>query len=100
MASLTRNRAVPTNVPIHDSVREYYVQRARGGAGLILAEGTLIEPQGTEWPHAPGIWSEEHVRAWKKITDGVHEAGTYMFCQVRLTVVFPILCPSELPSSA
>lgn len=60
MASLTRNRSVPTNVP-NDTNKEYYTQRAAGGCGLILAEGTLISQQGTEWPHAPGIWSEEQV---------------------------------------
>ncbi|KIP04657.1 hypothetical protein PHLGIDRAFT_109236 [Phlebiopsis gigantea 11061_1 CR5-6] len=81
MASLTRNRNVPTNVP-NDIVKEYYVQRARGGASLILSEGTLVAQQGTEWPHAPGIWSEEQVAAWRKITDAVHEAGAYMFCQL------------------
>ena len=86
MASLTRNRNVPTNVP-NDVVLEYYVQRAKGGAGLILSEGTLVSQQGLEWPHAPGIWNDEQVAAWKKITDAVHEAGSYMFCQVRWAVV-------------
>lgn len=62
MASLTRNRAVPTNVPGRHIV-EHYAQRARGGAGLILAEGTLVVQQGTEWPHAPGIWSDEQAEA-------------------------------------
>ena len=85
MASLTRNRNVPTNVP-NDTVQEYYVQRARGGASLILSEGTLVSQQGTEWPHAPGIWNDEHIAAWKKITDAVHDAGAYMFCQVSRTV--------------
>ena len=82
MASLTRNRNLPTNVP-NDVVKEYYAQRARGGASLILTEGTLISQQGTEWPHAPGIWNEEQVAAWKKVTGAVHEAGSYIFCQVR-----------------
>ncbi|KIP04658.1 hypothetical protein PHLGIDRAFT_25477 [Phlebiopsis gigantea 11061_1 CR5-6] len=81
MASLTRNRNVPTNVP-NDVVLEYYVQRAKGGAGLILSEGTLVSQQGVEWAHAPGIWNDEQVAAWKKITDAVHEAGSYMFCQI------------------
>ena len=81
MASLTRNRALPTNVPT-DYMVEYYAQRAKGGAGLILCEGALICPQGTEWPHAPGIWNEEHVRGWKKITDAVHANGSLIFCQV------------------
>ena len=83
MASLTRNRNLPTNAP-NEVVKEYYVQRARGGASLILTEGTLIARQGTEWPHAPGIWNEEQVAAWKEVTDAVHEAGSYIFCQVRL----------------
>lgn len=81
MASLMRNRAAPTNVP-NDTNLEYYTQRAKGGCGLILSEGTLVSQQGTEFPNAPGIWSEEHVRAWKKIVDSVHESGTYIFCQV------------------
>lgn len=61
---------------------EYYDQRARGGCGLILTEGTLISQQGTEWPYAPGIWSEDHVVAWRKVTDAVHAAGSLIFCQV------------------
>lgn len=60
MASLTRNRSVPNAVP-SDANKEYYTQRASGGAGLILTEGTLISQQGTEWPYAPGIWSDEQV---------------------------------------
>lgn len=85
MASLTRNRSAPDTVP-NDYNLEYYTQRAQGGAGLILSEGTLIAPQGTEWPYAPGIWSEDHVSGWKKVTDNVHQAGALMFCQVRIAV--------------
>ena len=81
MASLTRNRAIPTNVPNKFNV-EYYTQRAKGGAGLIVSEGTLVSQQGTEWPHAPGLWSDEHVTGWKAVTDSVHAAGSLMFCQV------------------
>ncbi|GJE84576.1 alkene reductase [Phanerochaete sordida] len=81
MASLTRNRSVPTNVP-NDLNLEYYVQRAKGGCGLILSEGALVVQQGSEYPHAPGIWNEEQARAWQKITDAVHEHGALMFCQL------------------
>ncbi|KAF8518704.1 FMN-linked oxidoreductase [Hysterangium stoloniferum] len=81
MSSLTRSRALPTTVP-NDAMVEYYKQRAEGGAGLIVSEGTLITRQGSEWEYAPGIWSDEHVAAWKKITDVVHEAGSHMFVQL------------------
>ncbi|KAH8116735.1 FMN-linked oxidoreductase [Phellopilus nigrolimitatus] len=80
MTALTRNRS-PPNVPNEINL-EFYEQRARGGAGLIISEGTLITQQGTEWPHAPGIWSSEQVAAWKKITDAVHEHGSKIFCQL------------------
>lgn len=64
-------------------MKEYYAQRAKdGGAGLILAEGTLITPQGTEWPNAPGIWSDEQVAAWKTIVDTVHAEGTPIVSQL------------------
>lgn len=81
MASLTRNRSVPTNVP-NEANELYYEQRAKGGCGLLLGEGTLVYQQGTEWPHAPGIWNMEQVHAWKRVTDRVHEAGGLIFCQV------------------
>ncbi|KZS92034.1 FMN-linked oxidoreductase [Sistotremastrum niveocremeum HHB9708] len=81
MASLTRNRSVPTNVPNALNI-EYYGQRAIGGASLILTEGTLVSQQGTEWPHAPGIWSEEQVKAWTKVVDAIHSSGSFTFLQL------------------
>jgi len=45
MAPLTRNRSVPGNVPNALNL-EYYQQRAKGGAGLIVSEATLIVQQG------------------------------------------------------
>ncbi|KAF5374202.1 hypothetical protein D9758_004627 [Tetrapyrgos nigripes] len=80
MSALTRNRAVPTNVP-NELLVEYYRQRARS-AGLIVTEGVLVAQQGTEWPHAPGIWSQEQVQGWKKVTDAVHAEGGLMYAQL------------------
>ncbi|KAF4610691.1 hypothetical protein D9613_007104 [Agrocybe pediades] len=78
MSALTRNRAVDT-VPT-DLMKEYYIQRA--DAGLIVVEGILIVRQGSEWPNAPGIWSEEQVAGWKNIVDAVHNAGGKIFAQL------------------
>jgi 2,4-dienoyl-CoA reductase-like NADH-dependent reductase (Old Yellow Enzyme family) len=58
------------------------VQRTQGGAGLILSEATLISQQGTEWAHAPGLWSDEQVAGWKTITDAVHAHGGTIFAQL------------------
>ncbi|RXW15601.1 hypothetical protein EST38_g10254 [Candolleomyces aberdarensis] len=80
MSALTRNRARNT-IPT-DNLVEYYTQRARGGAGLIVSEGTLISRQGTEWQHAPGIWSAEQVAGWKKVTDAVHANDSFIYSQL------------------
>ncbi|KDR80314.1 hypothetical protein GALMADRAFT_242678 [Galerina marginata CBS 339.88] len=80
MSALTRNRAEDTYPT--ELMKEYYVQRVNGGAGLIVSEGILITRQGTEWPNAPGLWDEKHVEGWKNITDAVHDAGGKIYAQL------------------
>lgn len=72
MAPLTRLRNTePGDVPTELAVT-YYQQRASGG--LLIAEGTHISPTAKGYAGAPGIYSEEQVRAWSKVTDAVHQA--------------------------
>ncbi|SDI63038.1 2,4-dienoyl-CoA reductase [Actinokineospora alba] len=42
--------------------------RAVGGAGLVFAEATAVEPEGRISPEDTGLWSSEHVEAWRPIT--------------------------------
>ena len=79
MAPLTRCRAGMTRVP-NELMREYYTQRA--SAGLIISEATSVSPMGVGYPGTPGIWSEEQVQGWKRITDSVHKAGGHMLLQL------------------
>ncbi|KAJ7804972.1 hypothetical protein B0H14DRAFT_3773239 [Mycena olivaceomarginata] len=80
MSALTRSRSTAT-VP-NEIMLEYYVQRAKGGAGLIASEGVLITRQGSEWPQAPGLWDKAQIEGWKKITDAVHKAGSKIYAQL------------------
>lgn len=79
MAPLTRARATKEHVPTPEMVT-YYTQRA--SAGLIITEATGISRQGTGWPFCGGIWTEEHVAGWRKVTDSVHAAGGRIFVQL------------------
>jgi len=79
MAPLTRCRASDGRVP-NDVMRQYYRQRAT--AGLIITEATAISPMGVGYPDTPGIWTEEQVRGWRRITDAVHQAGGRMVLQL------------------
>jgi 2,4-dienoyl-CoA reductase-like NADH-dependent reductase (Old Yellow Enzyme family) len=79
MAPLTRCRAGAGRVPT-ELMAEYYVQRA--SAGLILTEATAVDPMGVGYPDTPGIWSDEQVAGWKKITTAVHAAGGRIVLQL------------------
>lgn len=43
--------------------------RAAGGAGLIIAEATAVEPIGRISPFDVGIWSDEHIKPLQKVTN-------------------------------
>ena len=47
--------------------------RAIGGAGLIIAEMSGVSPIGRITPGCTGIYNDEQVNAWRRITDFVHE---------------------------
>ncbi len=79
MAPLTRARAGSSRIP-NALMEQYYVQRA--AAGLIITEATSITPMGVGYADTPGIWSEEQVAGWARITKAVHGAGGRIFLQL------------------
>ncbi|PCH83754.1 MAG: alkene reductase [Piscirickettsiaceae bacterium] len=79
MAPLTRCRSGSNRVP-NDLMVEYYTQRST--AGLIISEATVVSPMGVGYAETPGIWSDEQVEGWKKITDAVHKAGGRILMQL------------------
>ncbi len=79
MAPLTRCRSAAGREPT-DLMAEYYTQRA--SAGLILTEATSVDPMGVGYPDTPGIWSDEQVEGWKKVTSSVHAAGGRIMLQL------------------
>lgn len=96
MAPLTRCRADAGRVP-SDLAVEYYRQRA--GAGMIITEATSVTPMGVGYPNTPGIWSDEQVEAWKKITAAVHAEGGTILLQLWHVgrISDPVYLDGELP---
>lgn len=37
---------------------------------------------GLRFKDAPGIWSMEHICAWKQVVEAVHAKGGIFFCQL------------------
>ncbi|WP_341711016.1 alkene reductase, partial [Erythrobacter sp.] len=100
MAPLTRGRSdQPGSIP-NEMMATYYRQRA--SAGLIISEATGISVEGSGWPAAPGIWSEEQVKGWKLTTDAVHAEGGLIVMQLwhMGRLVHPIFLGGQPPVSA
>jgi 2,4-dienoyl-CoA reductase-like NADH-dependent reductase (Old Yellow Enzyme family) len=79
MAPLTRCMADDSLVPTQAMV-DYYARRA--DTGLIISEATIIRPDGQGYPNTPGIFSQEQIAGWRKVTDAVHEKGGKIFVQL------------------
>jgi N-ethylmaleimide reductase len=79
MAPLTRCRADSNHVPT-PMMATYYAQRAT--AGLIIAEATMAMEGNSAFWREPGIYSEQQVLGWKKVTDAVHQSGGKIFLQI------------------
>lgn len=81
MAPMTRNRS-PGAVP-SELVRIYYEQRA--SAALIVTEGIAPVADGHGYVDTPGLYTDEQVAGWKRVTDAVHARGGRIFAQLMHT---------------
>lgn len=78
MAPMTRAES-PGNIPNEINLN-YYKARAAGGVGLIISEGTYINPYAAEGAFSnpekvPHFYGNEALQGWKTIVDAVHQAG-------------------------
>ncbi|MEP5569677.1 MAG: alkene reductase [Halioglobus sp.] len=79
MAPMTRSRSDDGAMP-NDLMVEYYRQRA--SAGLIVTEGVAPNADGLGYCRTPGLYSQEQVTAWRKVTDAVHAEGGTIVAQL------------------
>lgn len=78
MAPMTRARN-EDGIPNENNAL-YYAQRA--DAGLIITEGTAISDTAKGVLYIPGLYTDEQVEGWKKVTKAVHEKGSTIFTQL------------------
>ncbi len=77
MAPHSPNSAGPHG-EVGDLLLEYLEERARGGAGLIIVEDTMVVPPdkwGAGITHQPEIWDIKLVDGWKRLVDAIHFWG-------------------------
>jgi N-ethylmaleimide reductase len=79
MAPMTRSRANFDGI-VGGSTILYYTQRV--SAGLIISEAINISKQAIGSPLTPGIYTQEQIIAWEKVTQAVHEEGGVIYAQL------------------
>ena len=80
MAPVTRARAANDGLVPTEMHAAYYGQRA--SAGLIITEGTWVGEQAIGFVNVPGVYTEEQVAAWRRVTDVVHALGGRIVLQL------------------
>lgn len=91
---------------VNDKLIDFYLARARGGAGLVIIGGVEINDQAYGIDLMISIKDDKYVPGLKKFTDAIHNAGgktaiqlimagAYSFCGMK---GLPVLAPSEFMS--
>ncbi|MEL7565389.1 MAG: FAD-dependent oxidoreductase [Dehalobacterium sp.] len=86
----------------------YYVERAKGGVGLIISESNYVSSEGRGAVKRFGLVDDSMIRAHRKLTDAVHMYGCKICAQLHHAGVtapvsaigqYPVSCSSTiLPS--
>ena len=70
MSQMTMNYATEEGFVTEKLIR-HYLERAKGGVGLILVEGTFFTPEGRGYKNQLGLCSLEHVKGLRRLTDAL-----------------------------
>ena len=90
---------------ITDRQIDYYLERAKGGVGLIIFEHTGISTQGKASGNMTLISTDAHISGFTKLIDAVHNEGVKVVVQINhagrqtssKTTGIPIVAPSAIP---
>ncbi|MEL6373009.1 MAG: alkene reductase [Pseudomonadota bacterium] len=80
LAPLTRMRAFERSTPT-PLMAEYYAQRASPG-GLLIAEATVVAPDGFPHIDVPAVYTAQHIEGWQAVTQAVHARGGHIYLQL------------------
>ena len=97
MAPMTRSRADNPEHTATPLIAEYYEQRA--SAGLIISEGTHVNPMAIGSADIPDIYTQDQIEGWKLVTDAVHQRDGKIFAQLwhEGRISHPDLLQGKLP---
>ncbi len=104
MSAMSINFGVDENCFVTDQLTQYFVARAKGGAGMMLVGGGGIHPGGQELPDLPQLHDDRCIPSLKKMVNQVKQYDTLFGVQLmhggRQAYLDEIVAPSAIPAPA
>jgi len=104
MSAMSINFGVDDNGYVTDQLIDYFISRAKGGAGMMLVGGGATHPSGQELPDLPTMWDDGCIPALKKMTSRVKKYDVMFGVQLmhggRQSYLPSKVAPSAIPAPA
>jgi len=92
----------------NERLADYHAERAKGGVGLIITEGTAVHPTGKPFSNTLVGFDEKCIPGFRLVASRVHDQGAKIFGQLyhrgrqmeSLHTRLPVWGPSSIPSPA
>jgi 2,4-dienoyl-CoA reductase-like NADH-dependent reductase (Old Yellow Enzyme family)/thioredoxin reductase len=104
MSAMSINFGVDDQCCVTDQLVEYFVERARGGIGMMLVGGGSVHPGGQELPDLPQMYNDHAIPALRKMVEKVKPYDTRFGVQLlhggRQSYLPEKVAPSAIPAPA
>ena len=67
---------------VSERQRDYYEARAKGGAGLLIAEATAVHPERKYGPFPLGLYDDAQIPSWSELAKAAHSHGAKLAVQL------------------
>ena len=67
---------------INARIRDYWIERAKGGWALLTVEVAAVSQDGKGFPNSLTLYNDDCIDMYRKLTDAVHEYGAKMSIQL------------------
>lgn len=104
MSAMSINFGVDDNCHVTDQLIEYFVERAKGGVGMMLVGGGSVHPGGQELPDLPQMYDDSCIPSLKNMVSRVKEYdikfGVQLLHGGRQSYLPQKVAPSPIPAPA
>ncbi|MBT4027755.1 NADH:flavin oxidoreductase, partial [Desulfobacula sp.] len=104
MSAMSINFGVDDSCCVTDQLVEYFIERARGGVGMMLVGGGSVHPGGQELPDLPQMYNDDCIPALKDMVQRVKKYDTLFGVQLmhggRQSYLPQKVAPSPIPAPA